>query len=97
MTRWVVLFGDTPGVLAHRRAFGAEHIAYLEGHADRVLVGGVLRPVPGAPFVDGMWIVEAETHDEVVELVLNDPHFNSDHRRFRILAWGKAIDRQVVL
>ncbi|MGB3313140.1 MAG: YciI family protein [Albidovulum sp.] len=97
MTRWVVIFDDTPGMLVHRREFGAAHIDYLERHSDRILVGGGLRPVPDAPFVGGMWIVEAGTYDEVVDLVLNDPYFIPDHRRFRILAWGKAIDREVVL
>jgi len=97
MTRWVVIFEDTPAMLAHRREFGQQHIAYLEANADRILVGGGLRPTPDAPFVGGLWIVEAETHDDVVSLVTADPYFNPAHRRFKILFWGKAIDRHVTL
>lgn len=97
MTRWVVIFDDTPGMLPVRKARGGEHIAYLKENADRILIGGGLRSVPDAPFVGGLWIVEAESHDEVVDLVLNDPYFSPEHRSFKILAWGKALDVAVTL
>jgi len=97
MSRWVVIFDDTPGMLVHRREFGDKHIAYLEQNADQILVGGGLRPIPGAPFVGGLWIVEAESHDDVVNLVLEDPYFCPEHRRFNIFSWGKAIEKEVVV
>lgn len=97
MPRWIVYFEDTPAMLAHRRAHGAAHIAYLKANADRILIGGGLRAVPEAPFEGGLWVVEAETHGEVVELVENDPYFAPQHRRFRIHAWGKALEREVTL
>lgn len=97
MTRWVVIFDDTPGMLVHRRKFGAEHIAFLNRYSDKILIGGGLRPTTEAPFVGGLWIVEADTYDEVVNLVLEDPYFCPDHRRFEIMFWGKAIDKEVVI
>lgn len=97
MTRWAVIFDDTPAMLEQRRRFGKEHLAYLEENSDRILIGGGLRPVPEAPFVGGLWIVEAASYDEVVSLVTNDPYFNPAHRRFKIFAWGKAFDKPVVL
>ena len=97
MTRWVVVFNDTPGMLDHRKQFGREHIAYLEKHSKRILSGGGLRAAPEAPFCGGLWIVEAPTHHDVVELVTNDPYFNPSHRRFEIFAWGKAIDKEVLI
>ena len=97
MARWVVIFDDTPGMIPFRKTKRAEHVAYLEKNSDKILVGGGLRPVPEAPFVGGLWIVDAGTHDEVVDLVLNDPYFNPDHRRFSILFWGKPLDRDVVI
>lgn len=97
MTRWAVIFDDTPGMLPVRKARGGEHIAYLKKHADRILIGGGLRPVPDAPYMGGLWIVEPETYDEVVDLVLKDPYFCPEHRKFRILAWGKALDLEVTL
>lgn len=97
MTRWAVIFEDTPGMLVHRKKFGKDHIEYLMANADKILVGGGLRPFPDAPFAGGLWIVETPEYDDVVELVLNDPYFNPDHRRFKIFAWGKAIDKPVTL
>lgn len=97
MTRWVVMFDDTPAMLEHRKQYGKEHIAYLRLHSDKILVGGGLRPVPDAPFCGGLWIVEASTHDDVLQLVLNDPYFNPAHRRFDIFAWGKAIDKPATI
>ena len=97
MTTWVVLFDDTPGMLVHRKKHGAAHIEYLEANAGKIKVGGGLRPSPDAPFCGGLWIVESDDYDEVVDLVLNDPYFSPEHRRFRIMAWGKAIDKPVMI
>jgi uncharacterized protein YciI len=95
--RWVVLFDDTPGMIPFRKKWRAEHVAYLEKNTNQILIGGGLRSMPDAPFVGGLWIVEADTYEEVVDLVLGDPYFNPDHRRFQILYWGKPLDRDVVL
>lgn len=97
MARWVVMFDDTPGMLEHRKQYGTDHIEYLKDHADEILVGGGLRITPDTPFVGGLWIVDATDYDRVVSLVLNDPYFNPDHRRFKIFSWGKAIDADVTL
>ncbi len=97
MTNWVVIFDDTAGMLAHRKKYKAEHLQYAKDNADKILVGGGLRAVPDAPFEGGMWIVRAKTHDEVVELVLNDPYFNADHRRFKIYCWDRIVDGPVTI
>lgn len=98
MTRWAVIFDDTPAMLAVRGEREPAHFEYLEKHSATIKIAGGLRPAPGAPFVGGMWIVETETYDEVVELVVEDPYYVPEVRRFRIFAWGKAFeDKQVVL
>ncbi len=95
MNRWVVLFDDTPAMLRVRKERAPRHVEYLEKNATRILIGGGLRPAPDTPFVGGLWIVEADTYDEVLELVAGDPYFCPEHRKFRILAWDRAIDRTV--
>ena len=97
MTRWVVVFDDTPGMLVHRKKYGKKHIEYLTKNADKILIGGGLRPVPDAPFVGGIWIVEAAEYDDVIDLVLKDPYFCPEHRSFKIFFWGKAIEKEVVI
>ncbi|MEM9714889.1 MAG: YciI family protein [Pseudomonadota bacterium] len=95
MDYWVVVFEDTPGMLAHRKEYGADHIAYLKKNREHILVGGGLRASPDAPFFGGLWIVSADTYEEVANLVTSDPYFNPDHRRFKIFAWGKALPDHV--
>ncbi|MEM7269833.1 MAG: YciI family protein [Pseudomonadota bacterium] len=97
MTRWVVIFDDTPAMIPHRRANGAAHVAYCEANRDRLLVGGGLSDAPSSPFTGGLWIVEANTHDEVVELVMGDPYYNPAHRRFQIKCWGRVLDGPVTI
>jgi len=97
LARWAVIFEDTPAMLLHRKEHGAAHIAYLEANADKILIGGGLRAAADAPFEGGLWIVDAESHGEVVALVVNDPYFNPQHRRFTIQWWGKALDHEVIL
>lgn len=97
MTRWIVLFEDTPAMLAHRKTHGKDHIAYLKDIDTKILVGGGLRPIPDAPFVGGLWVVGTDTHEEVVLLMTDDPYFNPVHRSFRIFSLSKAIDKPVTL
>lgn len=97
MARWVVIFDDTPAMLGVRKEREPDHLRFLDAYADKILIAGGLRSIPGAPFVGGLWVVEADSHDDVVALVENDPYFLPEHRRFRILAWGKAFDRPVTL
>ena len=97
MSYWVVIFEDTDGMLEHRKAHGAAHIAYLTKHADQIVTGGGFRQAQESPFVGGLWIVKNATRHEVEELVLNDPYYSPDLRSYRIFYWGKAIDREVTV
>ena len=95
MSYWVVVFEDDDGMLAHRKAHGAAHIAYLRAHEDQIVTAGGFRDDPDGAFVGGMWIVKHASKDQVEALVENDPYYNTECRRFRIQFWGKAIDRMV--
>ena len=92
MTRWVVIFDDTPEMLDVRQKFGAQHLDYLRANFAKILIGGGLRTAPGEPFVGGLWVVEADGLDEVVKLVENDPYCHPEFRTFKVLAWGKALE-----
>jgi uncharacterized protein YciI len=98
MTRWVVIFDDTPEMLGVRRKFGTQHLDYLRANLTKILIGGGLRTAPGEPFVGGLWVVEADGLDEVVKLVENDPYYHPQFRTFKVLTWGKALeDRAITL
>lgn len=96
--RWVVIFDDTAEMLEVRRHRGAQHLEYLDAHKDEILIGGGLRPAPGEPFVGGLWVLEVRDRARAVALIENDPYFQPEYRKYRLLTWGKAFeDRAIVL
>ncbi|WP_374412426.1 YciI family protein [Hydrogenophaga sp.] len=98
MARWVVIFDDEPEMMAIRREREPLHLAYLERHADEILIAGGLREAPGAVFVGGLWVMEVASRDRAVHLIEQDPYYEPRLRRYRLLTWGKAFaDRQVSL
>jgi uncharacterized protein YciI len=94
---FVVQFEDEPDRLAVRQRLMAEHIAWLDAHRDRVLVGGSLRELPSDRPIGGLWVVAARDRDEIDALLRTDPFWTGGLRRgYRINRWSKAFpDRQV--
>lgn len=84
-------------MLAVRQQREPAHFAYLEAHRDKILIAGGLRPAHGEQFVGGLWVLEVASRDEAVALIERDPYYEAEHRNYRLLAWGKALDGPVVL
>ncbi len=97
MSRWAVIFDDTPAMSPHRGAHGAAHVDYVKAHRDHILIGGGLMPSLDGPFVGGLWIVEVETYEQVIDLVTNDPYYLPEARRFQIFSWGRVLPEPVTL
>ena len=95
MARWVAIFEDTEIMPQVRSQFEAEHFAYLDAHADNILLAGGLRPAPGEPFVGGLWVLEVADRDEAIRLILLDQYHRRGWRQYRLLAWGKAFEEQL--
>ena len=96
--RFVVIFEDTPAMLAVRRAHEPAHIEFLRKHADEILIGGGLRDAPGGPYAGGLWVFEVASRERAVELIEADPYFVAERRPYRLLVWGKATpERRAVL
>src|SRR5262249_22642119 len=97
LARWVAIFDDSADMSHVRCQFEAEHLAYLDAHKDKILIAGGLRSAPGGPFLGGLWVLEVRDSDEAVGLIELDPYHRHGQRAYRLLAWGKAFDRAVVL
>ena len=99
MTRWVAIFEDAPDTDEIRRAQTDAHLAYLDAHADEILIGGGLRPAPDEWYCGGLWVMEVATRARAVQLCENDPFFKAGLRKgYKLLVWGKAFaDRRVAL
>jgi hypothetical protein len=99
MTRWAVLFRDTPQMMQIRadKALRDAHVDYVERHPE-LLIGGGLKPDPDQEFCGALWVVEAEDQTEVEHLIHCDPFYAPAHRSYEIFAWGKILeDRTAVL
>lgn len=94
---FAVLFHDRADRLHVRQEQSDAHIAWLDAHRDKVLVGGSLRlPQDGHP-VGGLWIVEAEDEAEVKFLFSTDPFWTYGLReRYEIRLWRKAFPDRLV-
>jgi uncharacterized protein YciI len=91
MPRWAAIFEDHPGGDAIRVAHKAAHLAYLEASRDRVRIAGGLRDPDDAEWSGSLWIIDADTREEAVRIVENDPYFRGGLRQsYRLLAWGRA-------
>lgn len=98
MTRWVVIFKDTPQMLDFRakKELRDAHVAYAKAHPE-LLIGGGLKPEADADFCGALWVVEAASKQEVEQLVLGDPFYIPQHRSFEIFTWGKLLEDQTAI
>lgn len=92
MSHWIVVFTDTSDMTAHRAEKFAEHLAYLHDHDGMFIDGAPLSDDVNLAPTGGIWIVKAETKEEVLELVNNDPMFDPSLRSYRVFCAGKALD-----
>lgn len=95
--RLAVIFDDKAEMMAHRAKYEPLHLAYLEANHREILIGGGLREKPNDVFVGGMWVLEVDSFARAEELIKNDPYYQPNLRSYKILVWGKAGDRDVVL
>ena len=90
--RWVVVFEDSPQMLAVREKHGKAHMTYLKAHQDEILLARGLRTAESSPYCGGLWVMSPMTKDRVVELVEADPYLIHGMRSYKILWWGKAFE-----
>jgi uncharacterized protein len=86
-----VIFEDNPaaGVDVRRRLMEA-HLAFLEKNAAHIKAAGPLQSANGDA-AGGLWLVEAETPDQVDAFVHDDPFWPTGLRRsFEIRRWSQV-------
>ena len=89
--KFVVLFEDDPAHVDKRQQHMSEHLAFLERNATWIVAAGPLRnSEDGAP-AGGMWLVDADSHQEARRLTEADPLFATGLRRaITILEWRRV-------
>jgi hypothetical protein len=80
---FILRFTDKPDSLHIRERHLAEHVAWLDAHAEQVLVAGAMRTAPQLPPVAALWIVKADSPEAVLTLSETDPFWVNDLRATR--------------
>jgi uncharacterized protein YciI len=95
---FAVLFTDKPGHGDLRAANLAAHVRWVADHQDKVLVAGSLRVEPGEVPKGGLWIVEAASKQQVLDLMRTDPfHTCGLRQQVEVLHWSKALDKKTLV
>ena len=88
---YAILFQDDPNADPDiRRRHMAEHLAFLEAHADEISVAGPLATIAGDS-AGGLWIVQAKNDAAAERLVHADPFWPTGLRKsVDILRWMRV-------
>ena len=95
--RFVVMFEEGPEMAPVREVHEPAHLAYLERWREEIRMAGGLRNQHGGPYVGGLWVIEVASRERAVELIEQDPYYRASPRKYRLLAWGKALPQYDVL
>ena len=91
MTSFVVFFEDNDEFADQRPKFMADHLAFLKANAHAISAAGPLHdPKPDAS-AGGLWLVRADSVDDVETLIRDDPFWTTGLRKsHRILEWRRV-------
>ncbi|MFY7856608.1 MAG: YciI family protein [Rubrivivax sp.] len=95
--RFVVIFEEGPEMVPVRQEHEPAHLRFLEDHRAEIPMAGGLRDEHGGPYVGGLWVFEVPSRERAIALIELDPYFQANPRKYRLLAWGKALPQFNVL
>jgi uncharacterized protein YciI len=94
--RFVVIFEEGSEMIPVREAHEQAHLSFLEANRTEIPMAGGLRNEHGGPYVGGLWVLEVQSRQRAVQLIESDPFFIVNPRKYRLLAWGKALPQYQV-
>ncbi len=95
---FAVLFTDKPGHGLLRAEHLEAHIRWVDQNKNVVLVAGSLRSEPQDTPKGGLWIAEAESKAQVMQIMATDPFFICGLRlSVDVLHWSKALEQHQAL
>lgn len=89
--KYAVLFEDNDEFAHMRPKFMDDHLQFLADNCDRIEIAGPLKDAQSQLPAGGLWLVDAETAEQVQELVETDPFWPTGLRKsIRILEWTQV-------
>ena len=96
--RLVAIFDESADMVRVREKYEPAHLKFLEEHRSEIPMAGGLRNEQGGAYVGGLWVFEVASRQRAIDLIESDPYFQASPRKYRLLAWGKALPQyQVVM
>ena len=87
---YVVQFTDDADRADVRQRLMPAHLDFLERHRDQIRAAGPLRDADGGA-AGGLWLVMAESHRAVTDLVHADPFWPTGLRKtVRVMQWAQV-------
>jgi len=88
---YAVFFQDNEAQAGKRMEFMKEHLAFLEANAARISAAGPMKNAETGSPAGGLWLVNAESLDDVISLVKADPFWPTGLRKsIEVLEWTKV-------
>ena len=89
--QYAVFFEDNEEHSDKRSEFMADHLRFLETHAEKISAAGPLKDAESGAASGGLWLVRARNSAEVTELVKTDPFWPTGLRKsVRVLEWNQV-------
>jgi hypothetical protein len=86
--KYAVLFEDNDEFAHMRPKFMADHLQFLADNIDRIEIAGPMKEAQSQQSAGGLWVVDAESPEQVQALVETDPFWPTGLRKsIRILEW----------
>jgi uncharacterized protein YciI len=88
---YAVIFTDNADHLDARNRLMPAHLEFLEHNGDHIRAAGPLLETDGRGGAGGLWLVDAESHQAVTDLVHQDPLWSTGLRKaVRVLQWSQV-------
>ena len=89
--KYAVLFEDNDELAHMRPQFMADHLQFLADNSEIIEVAGPMKDGHSGESAGGMWVVDADSAEQVQALVENDPFWATGLRKsIRILEWTQV-------
>jgi uncharacterized protein YciI len=86
--KYAVLFEDNDEFAHMRPKFMANHLQFLADNSDRIEIAGPMKEAQSQQPAGGLWMIDAESPEQVQALVETDPFWPTGLRKsIRILEW----------
>jgi uncharacterized protein YciI len=88
---YALLFEDNDEHADMRAKYMSDHLAFLSDNAKSILSAGPLKDAKRQEAAGGLWLVEADTLQDVNTLIESDPFWPTGLRKsIRILEWTRV-------